>query len=283
MKFLGDLGIDLKLLIAQIINFGLLLWLLTKFLYKPVIRRIEDDEAELKQAQTRKEELDREKNDFAQQKKKEITEARKQVREIIEEAEDIAKKIKKEAQVRIDKDAVVMMKQSKDKIRLLEPEIREKIIKDIRPEISDSFQKSFSSALPTPLRKKFQDIFWLNFIGLVEAVPLQELSESDLVKALEKSDLAAEKKATDKSVLKEELEKVIDRKIGRLVLEYAFNLTREQENKIKKIISKKIGLKLDIIKRQNRNLISGFRLEISGMIIESNLLSIINNATNLKK
>ncbi|HDH31328.1 MAG TPA: hypothetical protein ENH26_00980, partial [Candidatus Wolfebacteria bacterium] len=72
MEFLGNLGIDIKLLIAQIINFGLLLWLLTKFLYKPIIKRIEKDETELKQAQIQKKELEQQKNTFVEQKKKEL-------------------------------------------------------------------------------------------------------------------------------------------------------------------------------------------------------------------
>ena len=50
MEILGKLGIDIKLLIAQIINFGLLLWLLKKFLYAPIVRRIEKDERELNEA-----------------------------------------------------------------------------------------------------------------------------------------------------------------------------------------------------------------------------------------
>ncbi len=36
------LGIDLKLIIAQIVNFALLFWLLSKFLYKPVTGLLED-------------------------------------------------------------------------------------------------------------------------------------------------------------------------------------------------------------------------------------------------
>jgi F-type H+-transporting ATPase subunit b len=95
MEFLGNLGIDVKLLVAQIINFGLLLWLLTKFLYRPIIKRIEKDETELKQAQIQNKELGQQKNAFAEQKKKEIAEAKKQAREIIKEAENIAKEIKK--------------------------------------------------------------------------------------------------------------------------------------------------------------------------------------------
>ncbi|MEI6499042.1 MAG: F0F1 ATP synthase subunit B [bacterium] len=36
------LGIDLKLIIAQLVNFGILLFLLNKFLYKPVINMLDE-------------------------------------------------------------------------------------------------------------------------------------------------------------------------------------------------------------------------------------------------
>ena len=67
MELLGNLGIDVSLLIAQMINFGLLLWLLTKFLYRPIVKRIEKDEKELKQARIQKKELEQQKNSFAEQ------------------------------------------------------------------------------------------------------------------------------------------------------------------------------------------------------------------------
>jgi len=111
MNFLGSLGIDIKLLIAQMINFGLLLWLVTKFLYKPIIRRIEKDEIELKQAQIQKEKLGQEKNTFDNQKKNEIVEAKNHAREIIKEAENIAKEIKKHAKKETEREKQAVIKQ----------------------------------------------------------------------------------------------------------------------------------------------------------------------------
>jgi F-type H+-transporting ATPase subunit b len=44
-----SLGIDLKLIIAQLINFGILLFFLTKFLYKPVTKMLEERENKIGQ------------------------------------------------------------------------------------------------------------------------------------------------------------------------------------------------------------------------------------------
>lgn len=90
MHFLGSLGIDWKLFLAQMVNFGLLVFLLTKFFYRPILEKIERDEKTLQEAETKSKTLEKEKQAFAEEKKREIQEARKQAKEIIQEAENIA-------------------------------------------------------------------------------------------------------------------------------------------------------------------------------------------------
>ena len=283
MEFLGNLGIDVKLLIAQMVNFGLLLWLLAKFLYKPIVRRIEEDEKELKQAQMQKKELERQKDIFTKQKKKEITEAKKRAKSIIKEAENIAEKIKKEIRDKANKEALAIIKQSRERLESLKLEIKEETLKDIRVKIGNSFRLSFTAALSLSSQQEFQNIFWADFVKRVKELKLERLEESNLVEILEKSNLTAEKEDKKKNVLKKNLEEILAQKIGPMVLEYAYPLTAAQEEELEEIISKKSGIKLNITKKQNKNLINGFRFEIAGMIIENNLLSIINDATNFKK
>jgi len=43
MDFLQKIGIDWKMILAQILNFLLLLFLLKKFLYKPILKEIEEE------------------------------------------------------------------------------------------------------------------------------------------------------------------------------------------------------------------------------------------------
>ena len=276
MEFLGALGIDWKLLIAQIINFGLLLWLLKRFLYKPVIKRIEKDETELKQAQIQKKELEQQKNAFAEQRKKEMAEVKKHAQKIIKEAKNIAKEIKKETREEASKETLALIKQTKDKLGSLEPEIEKEVFKRMRAEIGNSFRMSFLAALPSPLQKEIQSIFWTDFMEQAK------LKESDLDKILKKFNLAAKDEGDKKDMLEEELEEIFAQKIGPVVLEYVYPLTAEQEEKLEEIISEKSGIKLNIIRKQNKNLINGFRLEIAGMIIENNLLKIINEASNFE-
>jgi F-type H+-transporting ATPase subunit b len=120
MEFLGSLGIDIKLLVAQMINFGLLLWLLARFVYRPIIKRIEKDETELKQAQIQKKELEQQRIVFTQKEKNEIARAKQRAREIIKEAEGIAQKIKDQARREAEQEKQAIIKQIRSRLSEIE-------------------------------------------------------------------------------------------------------------------------------------------------------------------
>ena len=86
-----------------------------------------------------------------------------------------------------------------------------------------------------------------------------------------------------KEILTKELEESITQKIGPIVLEYIFPLALAQPLELAILVFEQIGLKVQISKKQNKAIINGFRFEIMGIIIESNLLNIIRNATNIKQ
>ena len=44
-----SLGIDLKLVIAQLINFGILFWLLSRFAYKPIMNLLDERQKKIEQ------------------------------------------------------------------------------------------------------------------------------------------------------------------------------------------------------------------------------------------
>lgn len=122
MEFLGKLGIDIKLLIAQIVNFGLLLWLLTKFVYNPIIKRIEGDERKLKKAQEQTEALEKEKKSFIVERGVEITNAKKRAKEIIQEADSMAENIKKRTLEETEKEKQAVIKQINTRLKEIKNE-----------------------------------------------------------------------------------------------------------------------------------------------------------------
>ncbi len=281
MDFLGKLGIDPQLLIAQMINFGLLLWLLSKFIYRPVIKRIEEDEAELQQAKTKTKELEIEEKSFTEQKEMEMAQLKKRAREIIAEAEHIAKKIEKEARRKTDEEALAIIKQSKSKLESLRPDIEEDISKKMKEEIAVSFKETFSDVFSLSLQKEFQNVFWVDLLEQIEKLTIKKLREPKLAEIVKKLKKTEKEEKGRESHLRKKLEEMFASQIGLVVIEYAHPLSKEQEEKLEEIIVKKIGAMIKISKKPNKDLINGFRFEIAGIIIESNLLNIIKDAANL--
>jgi F-type H+-transporting ATPase subunit b len=116
MYILGQLGIDIRLLVAQIINFGLLLWLLSKFLYRPILDRIEKDEQELVKVQNLRRQLESDREEFEKQKTSDLSAAKLRSLGIIKEAEQIAKKITTRAQQQADQESQAILKQAKSRL-----------------------------------------------------------------------------------------------------------------------------------------------------------------------
>ncbi len=126
MSFLGNLGIDVKLLAAQIINFGLLVWLLNRFLYKPVMESIERADEKMKQAQIQKEALEKEKESFRSQKEEEIASVKERAKDIINEAEGVAEEIKSRNLKEAEEEKKLVIKQIRSRLKEIENETAKK-------------------------------------------------------------------------------------------------------------------------------------------------------------
>ena len=92
MEVLAKLGIDWKLLIAQAVNFLVLLWVLRRYAYRPILKALETRtkkiEQGLKDAETSQAKL----QGVIEEEKKILTAAREEARNILVVAESNAKK-----------------------------------------------------------------------------------------------------------------------------------------------------------------------------------------------
>ena len=94
---MGELGINPVLLLAQIINFLILFFLLKKFLYKPIIKTLDDRKRKIQDGLNYSEKMKSEYEKLEEIKSKKIYQAEKQAVEIIQKAEGMAKE--REAQI----------------------------------------------------------------------------------------------------------------------------------------------------------------------------------------
>ena len=143
---MDNLGIDLKLLIAQVINFGLFFILFKKFIAKPFLNLIkEEEDNEQKKEQLKEkllkqdEEIESKRNSFKDEidkKEEEIVASAKErgkavEKKIIEDAETQAIRIKQDAAVEIASEKQDLYKQIKQKIVELSLIIVDKSLKNV--------------------------------------------------------------------------------------------------------------------------------------------------------
>ncbi len=92
MEILAKLGIDWKLLIAQAVNFLILLWVLKRYAYKPILKALETRTKKIEQGLKDAEASQTKLQGVIEEEKKILTAAREEARSILVEAEGSAKK-----------------------------------------------------------------------------------------------------------------------------------------------------------------------------------------------
>ena len=103
-----SLGLDLKYLFAQVINFLLLFLLLGKFLYRPIIKILDERALKIKDGLAAAEKMKVELAKVEKQKSAEIDRARKEAQAIIDRGVLAGKKIEQEISDRARKEASVI-------------------------------------------------------------------------------------------------------------------------------------------------------------------------------
>lgn len=160
-----NLGLDYKLLIAQVINFGLFFILFKKFIAKPFLNLIKEEEENEKKNELLKskllkqdEEIELKRNSFKNElDKKEdelIATAKERAKSvevtIIEEAETQAKRIKHDALLEVESEKQDLYKQLKNKISELSMIIVNKSLKEV---LNEETKKKITSAIIKNLPK----------------------------------------------------------------------------------------------------------------------------------
>jgi len=109
--FLEQFGIDWKLFVSQLINFLLVLTVLTFFVYKPVVKIIKKRNAKIKEGLDKAEEATVRLKEVDEIGKNKIKEAEGQSVEIIKATESRAKILEKDLQEKIEKNNLKMQKE----------------------------------------------------------------------------------------------------------------------------------------------------------------------------
>lgn len=116
MEILQNFGVDWVLLVAQVINFLLVLFLLKKFLYKPLLSTIRTREETIKRGLKEAKEA-RELLEKAEEKEKKlIQKAQETSKELIQEAKDERVRMLQQAEEQTRKQTEAMLSEAKAQI-----------------------------------------------------------------------------------------------------------------------------------------------------------------------
>lgn len=88
--------IDGTLILAQLVNFGIVLFVLKKFAYGPVLKMMQERTEKIEKGMADAESAGKKILEITEKEKEVLIEARKQAQEIVAKAEEIAKKNKEE-------------------------------------------------------------------------------------------------------------------------------------------------------------------------------------------
>lgn len=108
--------IDIKLIIAQLVNFGIVLFVLKKFAYGPVLKMMQERTEKIEKGMADAESAGKKILEIAEKEKEVLVQARKEAQEIVTKAEETAKKNKEEIIVEAKNQSEKILSDSAKKI-----------------------------------------------------------------------------------------------------------------------------------------------------------------------
>ena len=123
-----QLGIEPQLLLAQIVNFLIIFFVLSKILYKPILHMIEKRKKEIAEGLALTEKMRIAEEKLKEKEEKLLSEARREARHIVELGEKEGEEVKKDIITNAHKEAEAIVAKGKEDVVTL----REKMEKDVR-------------------------------------------------------------------------------------------------------------------------------------------------------
>jgi F-type H+-transporting ATPase subunit b len=131
---IGDLGINLPVLIAQIVNFTILLVVLRLVAWGPLMQMLDNRSERIRESLASAEEMRTKAAESDRQVHDQIEAARREGQTLVAQAQEIATRIQAEARTQAQEDAEAMLARARNEIQLE----RDRAIADLRKEFADT-------------------------------------------------------------------------------------------------------------------------------------------------
>jgi F-type H+-transporting ATPase subunit b len=154
---MGEIGIDWQVLLAQLINFGILFGLLFFLLYKPMRRMLDERSAKIKESMDQAEQIKEQLASTDEQVREQMEVARKEGHGILAQAAQMGERLKEEAREGARQEAEAIVARTRSEIE----RERDEAIEDLRRQFVDlaiiAAEKVVSETLDKKKHRKLID------------------------------------------------------------------------------------------------------------------------------
>lgn len=150
MGGLADLGINLPVLVAQIVNVAILFGLLYLVAYKPIMRMLDERSRRIKESMKQADDIKEQAAHAEEEVKKQLEAASGEGRERIAQAVQIGEEVKQKAQQEARQEAETLIARARTDIQ----RERDEAIDDLRKEVADLTILAAGKVIDRSLDKK---------------------------------------------------------------------------------------------------------------------------------
>lgn len=129
----GTLGLNVKIFLAQLVNFVIILFVLWKWVFTPVAKKLQERTDKIEKSLNDADRIAKEKQEFQTWREQEMTQARKQASEIITSSQTEAQKLKDQMLSETKAGQAQLVEQAKQQIT----QEKQKALQEAKGEIAD--------------------------------------------------------------------------------------------------------------------------------------------------
>ncbi len=141
MELLGNLGINTKLFIAQLVNFAILFFVLKKFVYQPLLQVLEERKKKIEKGIKSAEQAERKLAEISEKEKKILEKAQEKAQKILLEAERKAEENRRLATEETTTEINKMMKKADEEIEKKKEQMLTDLKKDLAQLVVSATEK----------------------------------------------------------------------------------------------------------------------------------------------
>lgn len=150
-----SIGVDAKILIAQVVNFFILFALLSWVLYKPILKILDERKKKIESSLKTAEETQKKSEELNRDIDEKLSVAKKEALEIINDAKSESEKIKTEMTASANKEVEFLMKKAEQRILEQKAELHKELRAETAQLVIETTQKILGKNIDEETKNKF--------------------------------------------------------------------------------------------------------------------------------